>query len=112
MAHSIDISHLNLDQLDALIADASALRAKLASDELKKLTERIEQLKAIVGSPNDAHRAADRAVPQYKFWNSESRDGWIGRGPKPKWIKQLEAEKGDLSRYAVGPNNVAPLRTK
>jgi DNA-binding protein H-NS len=112
MAHNIDISDLTVDQLEALIADASARRAKLASDELKGLNVRIEKLKAIVGSSNESHSVTGRDVPQYKFWNSETGEGWTKRGPKPAWIKDLEAKGIDLSKYAVGPDNEAPERTK
>jgi DNA-binding protein H-NS len=104
---SVDLEKMNLADLKALQKD---LEKAIKTFETRKLAEArtvLEakarelgvSLEAILGGK--PARTTSSAAPKYRHpKNSELT--WSGRGRKPKWIADHEANGGNREDYAIG----------
>ena len=112
MASRPDLHGMTIDELEKLIADATAVRDRLLTDQIATLETNLAKLKAKRGGMTEADKAR-RSVPQFKYWIASKQRGWTGRGgKKAEAAFKAEFEPGKkLEDYRVGPGNKAPERT-
>ncbi|MBN9219566.1 MAG: hypothetical protein J0I79_16595 [Mesorhizobium sp.] len=114
MAGPRDLHGMTVDELEKLIADATAVRDRKLAEQIAELEKNLAQLKAKQAGPaDDTPAKARRAVPQFKYWIASKRKGWTGRGgKKAEEAFRAHFEPGkDLKDYRVRPGNEAPERT-
>lgn len=94
-----DLSGLTLDELNALIDEATKLRDQKVEEKRSALLKELQALDAISApkGPRERQRAAPQAV--YRGPNGEE---WSGRGGIPRSFKALGVEtKEQMEKYRI-----------
>ncbi|TPM41391.1 hypothetical protein [Mesorhizobium sp. B2-3-4] len=112
MATASNLHGMTIDELDKLIADATAVRDSKLAEQIATLEKNLAQLRAKQTGPEPAGKVR-RSVPQFKYWIRAKQKGWTGRGgKKAEEAFRAHFEPGkDLKDYRVRPGNEAPERT-
>ena len=104
------IDHLNLNELNKLIEQAEALRESRKEDAKTEFMDKMRKeaaaaglsLDALMGrAPSGRRKRSDAGVklkPKFVGANGET---YTGRGPTPKWLKDLEAKGVNRNKYLV-----------
>jgi hypothetical protein len=113
MAGTRDLHGMTIDELDKLIADATAVRDRKLAEQIAALEKNLAELRAKQAGGEEPAQKARRAVPQFKYWIRSKQKGWTGRGgKKAEEAFRAHFEPGkDLKDYRVRPGNEAPERT-
>ena len=104
------IDHLSLNELNALIEKAEELRVDRQEDAKAEFLEKMRKEAAAAGLSLDAlmgrhasgrRKRSDAGIklkPKYVGPNGET---YTGRGPTPKWLKDLEAKGTKREKFLV-----------
>lgn len=104
------IDHLNLNELNKLIEKAQELREARKEDAKTEFMDKMRReaaaaglsLDALMGrAPSGRRKRSDAGVklkPKYVGPNGET---YTGRGPTPKWLKDLEAKGQKRDKFLV-----------
>lgn len=104
------IDHLSLNELNALIEKAQGLREARKEDAKTEFMDRMRKEAAAAGLSFDAlmgrhasgrRKRSDAGIklkPKYVGPNGET---YTGRGPTPKWLKDLEAKGAKREKFLV-----------
>lgn len=104
------IDHLSLNELNALIEKAQDLREARKEDAKTEFMEKMRREAAAAGLSLDAlmgrhasgrRKRSDAGIklkPKYVGPNGET---YTGRGPTPKWLKDLEAKGAKREKFLV-----------
>lgn len=98
----MDLSHLSVKELEALMSNAGKLRDQKLRDNLAVVRQKIIQaakdegytIAELFGTSTGTAKARGTAKGSAKFANpADSSQTWTGRGKRPGWFK-LAIERG------------------
>ena len=102
MAAKVDLSAYNLDELNALIDEATKARDGKIESKRAELLKQLSELDAISApkSTNGTGRVRNSPKPLYR--TPDGSVEWSGRGGIPRAFKELGAStKQDLEKYRI-----------
>lgn len=114
MAFALD--ELNIDELEALIAEAKNWIARKQDEEVKAVYLQMVQLASGLGlsvddvilrarragAPVQAIKPKKAVAPRYRNPNN-SEETWTGRGKAPRWVSALQAQGVSLESLLIQP---------
>ncbi|NTW83011.1 MAG: H-NS histone family protein [Chlorobiaceae bacterium] len=99
-------------EIDAQIKELQEKKSKLQAEGKRNAIKQIKavmaeygisieelQIKAVIEKP-----IKEKGPSVIKYRKSET-ETWVGRGPKPKWIKEIEQKGGNIERYRVSTDD-------
>ncbi len=104
------IDHLNLNELNKLIEQAEALRESRKEDAKTEFMDKMRKealaaglsLDALMGrAPSGRRKRSDAGVKLKPKFVGPNGETYTGRGPTPKWLKDLEAKGVNRNKYLV-----------
>lgn len=109
---SVDLSALNVEELNAVIAQAQALISSKKDDEMKKTYAEFVEKAAALGFTVDElisqaakptkKVASTRKPVAVRYRNPENgEETWTGRGKQPRWLAAKLAAGANLESFAV-----------
>lgn len=94
-----DLSHLDLDGLNALIEEASKLRDQKVDERRAELLKQLHALDAISKPKETGQRLRSSPKAMYRAPNGQE---WSGRGGIPRVFKELGVQsKADMAEYLI-----------
>ncbi|TPL94759.1 hypothetical protein [Mesorhizobium sp. B2-3-10] len=103
MAKLPDLSSLSLDELNALIAEATKLRDEKVQVRRAELLKELEALGGLPsgGKSKPSAEGRTRSSPRVQFRGPNGEE-YTNRGPLPKWARDLGIkDKAGLEKYRV-----------
>lgn len=95
-----DLSGLDLDGLNAVIAEATKLRDKKVEEKRAELMKQLAELDALSSSNGVSAKA--RPVAKALYRTPDGSTEWSGRGGIPRAFKDLGvADKADMQKYLI-----------
>lgn len=108
---SVNIEHLTIQQLEELIEQAELMIEQKREQALASAKAEIERIAASAGVTVEALMGLSAGKPARKAVKKPVADkyrnpkdhtqGWSGRGKKPKWVQEYEAQGGKLENILV-----------
>ncbi len=104
------IDHLTLNELNKLIEQAEALRESRKEDAKTEFMDKMRKealaaglsLDALMGrAPSGRRKRSDAGVKLKPKFVGPNGETYTGRGPTPKWLKDLEAKGVNRNKYLV-----------
>lgn len=107
---SIDLKHLNVEQLEDLIRRARTRIGEVKEEMVSKLKEELAarakahgfDIGELFGGRGKGGRARARSVVKPKYRNPSNADQtWSGRGRQPAWVKDALASGKSMDDLAI-----------
>ncbi|NTW09805.1 MAG: H-NS histone family protein [Chlorobiaceae bacterium] len=103
-------------EIEAQIKELQEKKAKIQSQGKRKAIKEIKAKMAEYGITIDdlqvklqekvsIHKPAKEKVPSVVKYRKSESETWVGRGPKPKWVKEIEAKGLNIEKFRVGTND-------
>lgn len=103
MATKLDLSSYTLDELDALIAEATKFKTEKVNARRSELLAELEKLGGVPKAPDNGNRIGNGKSrgPAAVKYRDDKGNQWTGRGNPPKWLAAYEAEGRSRDEFLV-----------
>jgi DNA-binding protein H-NS len=99
------MSSYKLSELKAQIAQLQREEAEIIKNEriaiIKEIKDKLEAYNITIEELQRKGKPAAAKSPSVIKYRKDEHNFWVGRGPKPQWVKAVEANGESLEQYRV-----------
>jgi DNA-binding protein H-NS len=99
------MSSYKLSELKAQIAQLQREEAEIIKNEriaiIKEIKDKLEAYNITIEELQRKGKPASAKTPSVIKYRKDEHNFWVGRGPKPQWVKAVEANGESVEQYRV-----------